>query len=155
MEKAPEFSMEDVQAILKTSERLNKHKDEIKRFLKIIEGFLAESGELDRFLLNQRASSGFEILKISFNREPLKEYSCDIYSVYTPSLRWHMSFQLDYAGIRQNMTDIHSNNVDGLSRHLVPIFYLALPEILEALVNFFPKLRENIHELIQISNMTQ
>ena len=156
MEKAPEFSIQDVQDILKTSERLNRHKDEIKRFLKIIEGFLVESNELNHFLTNQRASSGSQIAKVNFSREPLKEYSCDLWSFYTPlNLKWSIKFTLCYMGIKQNIVDISSDNVDGLSRHLVPIFYLALPEILEALVNLFPKLRTDMQELIQISNMTR
>ena len=147
MEKTPKFNIQDVQAILKTSERLNKHKDEIRKFLRIIEGFLKESGELDDFIRNKMILS--DIVKINFSKEPLKEYSCDLYLVNIPPLKWHIEFVLYYMGIKQNV------NVDGLSRHLVPIFYLALPEILEALVNLFPKLKENIQELIKISNMTQ
>lgn len=150
MEKAPEFVLQDIQNILNTSERLNKRKDEIKRFLKIIEGFLTESGELDRL------SSGSEITKINF-REPLESYSCSILSRIDASSGWkgRMLFRLYDMGIQQNVLDISSDNVSGLSRHLMPIFYLALPEILEALVNLFPKLGENIQELIQISNMTR
>ncbi|MBI2446766.1 MAG: hypothetical protein HYV51_03065 [Parcubacteria group bacterium] len=157
MEKAPEFSMEDVQAILKTSERLNKHKDEIKRFLKIIEGFLEESGELNHFLVNGGLGSGSEIIKVNFNIKPLEGYSCSLwsnYSIYMLSER-SILFTLCFMGIRQNRIEISAGNVNGLSRHLVPIFYLMLPEILEALVNLFPKLRENIQELIRISDMTQ
>ena len=159
MEKSPEFTIQDIQGILKTSERLNRHKEEIKRFLRIIEGFLEKSGEWNDFTMKhmRRAwgvESGSEIAKISFSGEPFKDYSFAIRAFYLSNCKWRMGFTLDFIGIRQNKLDIFSDNVDGLSRQLVPIFYLALPEILEALVSLFPKLKENIQELIQISHIS-